>query len=76
MMDEPHTWLPFFSSQFLSFGYMQKVFTAIMSKKIPRSDKYRDEIAEMEGGGLHSHEQAVRDRGLVVSSMFTFDAKF
>jgi hypothetical protein len=50
---------------------MQKVFTAIMSKKFPRSDKYRDEIAEMEAGGLHSHEQTVRDRGLVVSSMFT-----
>ncbi|KAJ5197946.1 uncharacterized protein N7498_007063 [Penicillium cinerascens] len=39
-----------------------------MSKKTPRSDKYRDEIAEIEEGGLHSHEQDVRDRGLVGAS--------
>lgn len=60
MMDESRTWL--------HFGYIQAVCTAIMSKKVPRSDKYRDEVAEMEEGGLHSHEQDVRDRGLVAGS--------
>lgn len=60
-MGESRTWL--------HFDYIQAVYTAIMSKKVPRSDKYRDEIAEMEEGGLHSHEQDVRDRGLVVSSI-------
>lgn len=61
----------YLSIESLNFDYIQKVCTAIMSKKIPRSDKYRDEIAEMEEGGLHSHEQDVRDRGLVVSSTST-----
>ncbi|KAJ5668128.1 uncharacterized protein N7477_006698 [Penicillium maclennaniae] len=39
-----------------------------MSKKISRSDKYCDEITKMEEGGLHSHEQDVRNRGLVSAS--------
>jgi hypothetical protein len=66
-MDESSTWLPFLSFKSMNVGYIQAVCTAIMSKKLPPSDKYRDEIVEMEAGGLHSHQQDVRQRGLVVS---------
>ncbi|KAJ6111799.1 hypothetical protein N7523_007860 [Penicillium sp. IBT 18751x] len=45
-----------------------------MSKKISRSDKYRDEITKVEEGGLHSHEQDVRNGGLVVRSWSTIDS--
>jgi len=68
IMDESGHWLPFLSFNFLNFDYIQTTCIAIMSKKFPPSEKYREEISEIDQGRLHCHERDVQDRGLLVSN--------
>lgn len=49
-MDESRPWLPAFSSEVLSLDPIRLVFSSVMSKKVPRGDKHRDEIVQMEEG--------------------------
>lgn len=49
-MDESRPWLPALSSEVLSLDAIRLVFSFLMSKKVPRGDKHRDEIVQMEEG--------------------------
>lgn len=55
-MDGSWPRLPALSSEILSFDSIRFAFTIVMSKKVPRGDKHRDEIVQMEEGSrAHSH---------------------
>lgn len=55
-MDESRPWLPALSSEILSLDPIRLVFSFVMSKKVPRGNKHRDEIVQMEEGSrTHSH---------------------
>lgn len=56
IMDESRPWLPALSSEILSLDPIRLVFSFVMSKKVPRGNKHRDEIVQMEEGSrTHSH---------------------